>query len=206
MVMFRPEFLLSSQTSLPLSDLRLAVGFEGLVNHMLLEQREFQILTGTVDRMREDMTLATSSEHIHALLRHQLYELILRLTILCDQRREQEQSTSKALSRFKSFQKLVEQNFVDWHQVADYADALACSQKSLTRATLEVTGASAKSFISSRVNLEAKRLLVQSDSTISTISGQLGFDDTTSFVKFFKRETGLTPGEFRRRQIAESLV
>jgi AraC-like DNA-binding protein len=34
----------------------------------------------------------------------------------------------------------------------------------------------------------------------SAIGDQLGFDEATNFVKFFRRETGMTPGAFRTRQ------
>jgi AraC-like DNA-binding protein len=36
--------------------------------------------------------------------------------------------------------------------------------------------------------------------SISLIGERLGFQDPTNFVKFFKREVGCTPGEFRYRQ------
>jgi AraC-like DNA-binding protein len=48
--------------------------------------------------------------------------------------------------------------------------------------------------------LEAKRLLAYTTLPIALIGDRLGFDDPTNFVKFFKREAGCTPGEFRRRQ------
>jgi AraC-like DNA-binding protein len=35
---------------------------------------------------------------------------------------------------------------------------------------------------------------------VATIGDQLGFDEATNFVKFFRREAGLTPGAFRARQ------
>ena len=48
--------------------------------------------------------------------------------------------------------------------------------------------------------LEARRLLVHTLLPVATISDQLGFEEATNFVKFFRRETGLTPGAFRTAQ------
>jgi AraC-like DNA-binding protein len=47
------------------------------------------------------------------------------------------------------------------------------------------------------VTLEAKRLLAYSDLPVAAIGHQLGFTEPTNFGRFFVRETGLTPGEFR---------
>jgi AraC-like DNA-binding protein len=55
----------------------------------------------------------------------------------------------------------------------------------------------AKRVIVERIVLEAKRLLARSALTVAAISHQLGFDEPTNFVKYFKRETGTTPAQFR---------
>ena len=54
-----------------------------------------------------------------------------------------------------------------------------------------------KRVIVERIILEAKRLLAHSQLPVASISDQLGFDETTNFVKYFKRETGTTPDELR---------
>ena len=64
----------------------------------------------------------------------------------------------------------------------------------------------AKAFIASRISLEAKRLLVHTDLSVTLIAESLGFEEATNFIKFFKREAGCTPAEFRREQDAVSIV
>jgi AraC-like DNA-binding protein len=49
-----------------------------------------------------------------------------------------------------------------------------------------------------RVTL-AKRYLLQPDLSLSGAALRLGYSDVTAFHRAFKRWTGLTPGEFRRR-------
>jgi AraC-like DNA-binding protein len=66
---------------------------------------------------------------------------------------------------------------------------------------MEGAGVNAKDFIASRINLEAKRLLAHTVLPIAAIGEQLGFQDPTNFVKFFRRAVGCTPGQFRRRQM-----
>lgn len=82
-------------------------------------------------------------------------------------------------------------------RVEEYAARLGVSVRTLTRACLVATGRSAKQVIDDRVALEAKRLLACSDAPVAAVGRQLGFPEPTNFGRFFVRETGLTPGEFR---------
>jgi AraC-like DNA-binding protein len=104
------------------------------------------------------------------------------------------------LRRYRRFRAAVERDFMRWHGVAAYADRLGCSEKSLARAALEVTDRTAKAVITDRLVLEAKRLLAQTLLPVAVIGDQLGFAEATNFVKFFRREAGLTPGSFRAKQ------
>ncbi len=45
---------------------------------------------------------------------------------------------------------------------------------------------------------EAKRLLAKTDLTVRQVALRVGFDDPSYFCRFFRRETGLSPGDFRR--------
>jgi AraC-like DNA-binding protein len=51
----------------------------------------------------------------------------------------------------------------------------------------------AKDVIVARIVLEAKRLLALTDDTVAAISHELGFDEATNFIKYFRREIGTTP-------------
>lgn len=78
------------------------------------------------------------------------------------------------------------------------AMGLSVSTSTLNRTCHASFGRSAKSMIDRRVALEAKRLLVHTNSTSVTIGEQLGFTEPTNFLKFFRRRVGTTPKGFRR--------
>jgi AraC-like DNA-binding protein len=200
-VLFRPEFLPSPNTTAPYCELRLASGLESLPQPLWLEEHEFRLVTGAVGQMHKDSRLAARPAQVHAILRHQMYALLLRIAVLHDRQQAPGNPNFVALRRFKIFRRLVEKRFAQWHGVAEYASRLGCSQKSLARAVMEGAGVNAKEFIASRINLEAKRLLAHTVLPIAVIGEQLGFQDPTNFVKFFRREVGCTPGQFRRRQM-----
>ena len=47
---------------------------------------------------------------------------------------------------------------------------------------------------------EAKRLLLFTASSVNEICYQLGFKDPAYFSRFFTRNAGITPGEYRSRE------
>jgi AraC-like DNA-binding protein len=61
-------------------------------------------------------------------------------------------------------------------------------------------GISCKQFIINRLILEAKRLLLYSEISISTIADDLGFTDPSYFIRLFKKETGISPLTFRNEK------
>lgn len=197
-VLFRPEFVLPVSTA-P-RELKLAVDLMRSGEHVRLGGDELRTVTDAIQQMREDARMAAPAEDVHALLRHQLHALLTRLSILQGRPSAREPSVSPAAQRFGRFQQLVDERFAQWHQVADYAGQLGYTEKSLARAVAAVRGTTAKAFIAARINLEAKRLLVHTDLAVASIAHKLGFDEATNFSKFFRREAGCAPAEFRRRQ------
>lgn len=79
-----------------------------------------------------------------------------------------------------------------------YADALAVHVVHLNRVLKEATGHTTTTLISNRLAHEAKSLLKQTTQNVSEIADHLGFADVAHFCTFFKRHTGLTPGDFRQ--------
>ncbi len=197
-LLFRPEFVLPVSTTA--HDLKLALDLERLPEHMALTSPELRKVTDLLAQMREDTLTDAPQEDVHRLLRHQLHTLLTRLAIVQGRQQTQQPLVSPAAQRFQRFQQLVQTRFTEWHQVADYAKVLYYTEKSLARAVAAATGMTAKAFIAARINLEAKRLLAHTNLSAIAIADKLGFDEPTHFNKFFKREVGCTPAEFRRKQ------
>jgi AraC family transcriptional regulator, transcriptional activator of pobA len=53
--------------------------------------------------------------------------------------------------------------------------------------------------VAQRTQLEAKRLLVHSEMSISEIAYALGYEDPSYFARSFRREAGKAPGSFREQ-------
>ncbi len=99
--------------------------------------------------------------------------------------------------RFNQFRQLVSQGQQTQRCAATYAEQLHMSYKTLNQLCRHACGLTAKQLIDNHTVLEAKRRLAIESAQVQEIAYQLGFDDVTYFVKFFKRHTHLTPSQFR---------
>jgi AraC family transcriptional activator of pobA len=95
------------------------------------------------------------------------------------------------------FRTLVEQQFRTQRAVRHYAAQLGVTEKRLAQATAQVLGKLPKQVIAERLTLEAKRLLAHTPASSKEIGFALGFDEPTNFSKYFRRQTGLSPQQFR---------
>ncbi len=103
-------------------------------------------------------------------------------------------TNTKLLERFKQ---LIEQHFLEKHQVQEYAQLLFISPSQLNRVVKKLSGRTAIELIQERIILEAKRLLFFSEMNNQEIAFYLSFNDPSHFTKLFKNKTSMTPSEFR---------
>lgn len=103
----------------------------------------------------------------------------------------------------QSFRKLADKNFTTLRLPKDYAALLYVTPNHLNALCNDILGISAGEVIRNRVILEAKRLLVNLDLSVTAIAGKLNFADNSYFTKFFKKYTGITPEEFRRNNLSQ---
>lgn len=80
---------------------------------------------------------------------------------------------------------------------ADFATSLSIHVNHLNRAVKNTTGKTTSTLISERLLSEAKALLKHTDWNIAEISNSLGFEEPSHFSNFFKKQTQITPGNFR---------
>ena len=101
----------------------------------------------------------------------------------------------------KRFLQLVEENYQNNLSVNEYADKLAITPNHLTQTVNQLTGKTSSQIIKSKQVLEIKRLLVHTNLTVTEIANSLNFPDQSYFTRFFKRETGFSPMQYRSNQL-----
>ncbi|MDH6533638.1 AraC family transcriptional regulator [Parabacteroides sp. 52] len=84
------------------------------------------------------------------------------------------------------------------HSVAFYAEKLFITPQYLSLILKELTGKSANKWIDDVLLTEAKILLKMPQITVQQVADQLNFSDQSTFGKFFKKQMGMSPMEYRK--------
>jgi AraC family transcriptional activator of pobA len=100
------------------------------------------------------------------------------------------------LTKLMQFEDLIEVNFKSEKFVKEYAFKLNITEKHLNRIVKSCIGKTSTQLISERIILEAKRMLIYSKLNVTQIGEELGYFDNSYFVRFFKKNVGITPFAF----------
>ncbi|MCC9136148.1 AraC family transcriptional regulator [Pontibacter silvestris] len=100
-------------------------------------------------------------------------------------------------SRYEEFLQLMHQDFKEVKDVESYAERVNLSTKQLNRICKEASGKTARQLIDYRIMLEARRLLHHTSLSVKEIAYELGFEEPSSFIKFFHRFSEHTPLQYR---------
>lgn len=84
--------------------------------------------------------------------------------------------------------------------IADLVALTGYSERHLTRAFKESTGQTIHEYITEVRLKRAIELLADTDMMVKDVAAKLGFGSAGSFCAAFARQTGESPGEFRRRR------
>ncbi len=100
--------------------------------------------------------------------------------------------------RLRQYEDLLEQQFLTVREVRDYASQMSISPNYLNHICRQIIGKTASQLWQERLLIEAQRLLTHTSQSIKEISFQLGFNDPSYCVRFFRKMTRQTPAEFRQ--------
>jgi AraC family transcriptional activator of pobA len=141
-----------------------------------------------------------SAEFRCDMVRSQITALLIRLHRLClsTPSVEVQGYSTQLTNRFLS---LLEKEAGKLQRTRYYTSALSVSPRVLVDAVLAETGKSPSAWIRDRSLLEARRLLIYTDLTISEIAYRLNFRNVSYFVRFYRRLAGVPPGASRGVQV-----
>ena len=106
-------------------------------------------------------------------------------------------SDTQLYDRIREYEELIESQFLTVREVSAYADQMSLTPNYLNHICKKILGKTASQLLHERIVIEVQRLLTHTAQTVKEIGFQLGFDDPSYFVRFFKKHTGQTPAEFR---------
>ena len=108
------------------------------------------------------------------------------------------QETPEHLQLFVKFENQIKQQYTTSRSADFYAKTLGITYKHLNHICKKIVHKTAKECIDNFIILEAKRNLINSSIKSTELAYQLGFTESTNFVKYFKKFTELTPNQFKK--------
>lgn len=165
-----------------------------------LPDLQYQSLCHAIELLRP----ITQSKSVHRdEMLSNLISIILNIVGECHAKSQISDSYSLSPNEqlFNRFYEAIIQHHRESHEMAFYAHICCLSPKHFSEIIKRDTGISPKGWITHFLAARAKVLLdSREDHTIQQVSNLLGFDVQSSFARFFKRETGMTPREYRSRR------
>jgi len=156
------------------------------------DESKFERIFSLIKEVSEDQ-----SKYQASILRSYLYILIYEIDAL-----QKEKIVAEVQNPlFEKFKELLFKEFLNFRTVQHYADELNVSRKYLSEVIKKNSGKTASEWISEMVILEAKVLLQNKKMSINQISDLLHFSDQSVFGRFFKNSEGISPLEYRKKQI-----
>ena len=166
----------------------------------------------TDEEMRQYMQAVDLLEHIckASTQRYPLrHEMIIQLTNVMSEmhnafRREMDDKRLKEDNKyavFNAFCDMLAMHYREQHEVAFYAEKAHLTTRHFSVIIKEIVGLSASDYIEQYLATQANNLLLsRPDLSVQQISDYLGFAESPSFCRFFKRLTGITPNDFRKQK------
>lgn len=134
------------------------------------------------------------------MLRILLKLIILKSTRIWKQQHLLSENDQQSDVQFlRKFSKLVEQHYKTHHTVADYAEMLFLTPKNLSKKIGLLSKDTPNDIIKNRIILESKRLLAHTAMTVKEIAFSLNYEDDAYFIRFFTKNTGISPLSFRKQ-------
>ncbi|PKV52750.1 AraC family transcriptional regulator [Aquimarina sp. MAR_2010_214] len=107
--------------------------------------------------------------------------------------------TPYSQERLEEFLELLETHSITCKRAAQYAEMMNLSLYQLNAVTKSTVGKTCSELINEYMILEAKRYLLTTSNQISSIAYDLGYDDTSYFIRFFKKHMKCSPKVFRHK-------
>lgn len=100
--------------------------------------------------------------------------------------------------KLRKLEQLIDENFRTLKQPSDYGELMNLAPSYLNSICKDSLGKTLTDLIQSRLLLEAKRMFAFSDMNVNEVAAKINFKDPSYFVRWFKKQNGSTPEDFRK--------
>ncbi|WP_293943963.1 MULTISPECIES: helix-turn-helix domain-containing protein [unclassified Sphingobacterium] len=165
---------------------------------LLFEKMLFDKVINLLSQIKDEINVVC--ERDQHLLRAMLYELLILLNRSTSIPEDKPAITDNTESRhLKTFVDLVKTNYIENRNIGHYADQICITSNYLNKIVRQALGISPKKYIDQKIVQESCRLLLYTSQSISEIADKLHFNSSSYFIRFFTKNTGSTPLDYRRK-------
>ncbi|WP_426059057.1 AraC family transcriptional regulator [Hymenobacter sp. B1770] len=125
--------------------------------------------------------------------------LFVKIFRLLQHNRRKEESPNRALHYFREFQKAIERTAPFEKKISQFAQELRITQVHLNRICQAVKGKTAQQIVQAHTIRKAHNYLLYTSLSVAEIAYELQFVDPGYFTRFFRKQTGLSPGAYRAK-------
>jgi len=125
--------------------------------------------------------------------------LFVKIFRLLQHNRRKEESPNRALHYFREFQKAIERTAPFEKKISEFAQELKITQVHLNRICQAVKGKTAQQIVQAHTIRKAHNYLLYTSLSVAEIAYELQFVDPGYFTRFFRKQTGLSPGAYRAK-------
>lgn len=156
-------------------------------------------ISNGIELLRSKIRLRTHSFH-KEVLQNAFVGFLLELANIFIGKKEAlvRPTLSRKEEILNDFMQLLFKHSNEEHHVTFYAEKLFITPQYLSLILKELTGRSANKWIDEALITEAKILLKMPQATVQQVADQLNFSDQSTFGKFFKKQIGISPMEYRK--------
>lgn len=192
-ILFTDDFFLELQTQIRLPSI-MPNNLTSLYNPVINVKNQLKI---SCEALLNELFVEQSNIKTDGLLVQLLFTTLF-IKVMKELPKPESKNLSEVRSKkFHAFIQLIENKAITSREASDYASLLNMTYKSLNEICKLASNRTAKQLIDLETILEAKRKLAVENIQVQALAYELGFDEVTNFVKYFKRHTTLTPSEFK---------
>ncbi len=201
-IFFEPEFYLMNSNPRKLYDFPF---FHTLSNEpaLYLDEEKFKVIQQTTREIFKEYSDFDIGRH--QVIRAYIDVLLVKLSRYFNQNESLLGKPLRTIYVIRELEHLIDQHFITIRSASEYADMMNISAKHLNDIVKKSINKTVTNLIHERIIIEAKRLLLYTDFTISQIAHELDYLDKSYFLRFFKKKVGMTPETYRNKNL-EKLI
>lgn len=157
---------------------------------------ELLTLHGLIVKQYEKPALYRT-EIVKSLLHILIYQILRLYSDL--QTTEESKKHSRHEMVYRKFMSLLFKHYKEERNVQFYADKLYLTPKYFSKVIKNTSGKTAGEWIDEMVIIGARGMLKSSNKTVAQIADELHFANPSFFGSYFKKMTGITPAQYRKK-------